>query len=439
MVFAVVFGALPYAFFRPYYGLLLFTWLAYMRAPDLTWGPARSFRFSMVIGLVMFLGWLFFDKRSFMRKDKRCYFMLLMALCVVLSYIDAPVKTPSSNSKLIEFVKVMAVATFTTAQLDSKNRIRTLLLVMSLSFAFYGVKGGIWGIILRDARIIRGPGGLLLDNNDFSLAMVMNIPFLYYLAFTETNRRFKMFLRAAVFLTVITVVLTGSRGGFLAMAVVFFAIVMKSKYKSYAIPGALAGGLLFLAFIPKHYRERLATLKTASKEDASAIGRLKAWGVALEMVKNEPFLGVGYQNFVFAYRRYDVGTEKSIVRVAHNSYLQIWAETGSFALLFFLLIVISTILMMRRLQRVNRIRDGPEWIGYYASIIEVSLYAYMLGAMFLNRGHFDFMYQEVAIAVALVPISLAEMQRHKRGPRGSRGPVKLIVRQGDPWLAGGAR
>lgn len=435
VVFGIVFGVLPFALFRPYYGLLLFTWLAYMRAPDLCWGPARSFRFSMIVGAVMFVGWMMFDKRKFMRQDLRNYLMIALALTVTASYVIAPLHTPTMTSKLIEFVKVMAISVFTTSQLDSKNRIRTIMLVMCLSFAFYGVKGGIWGIILQDARIIRGPGGMLLDNNDFSLAMVMNIPFLYYLAFTETNKRFKLFLRSAVFLTVITVVLTGSRGGFLAMATVAFALVMKSKFKAYAIPGAFCCLLLFIAFIPDHYRERLMTLKTAAKKDASAVGRLKAWGVAMEMVKENPILGVGFQNFRAAYRRHDKEDQKSPIRVAHNSYLQIWSETGSFSLLFFMTALISTIFLMRKLQRVVRIRDGPPWIFYYAAIIEVALYGFLVGAMFLNRGHFDFMYQLMALAVALVPVGLIDMHNARFGRKGRRGPARLVIRRGDPWLA----
>ncbi len=438
VVFAVVFGALPFAFLRPFYGLLLFTWLAYMRAPDLSWGAARSFRFSLIVGAVMFLGWFLFDKRPFLRRDRRNFYMIALAAMVSLSYLFAYYHTESATGKFIEFLKVIAVAVFTTAQLDSKNRVRVLVLLMALSFAFYGVKGGIWGLILQDARIIRGPGGLLLDNNDFSLAMVMNIPFLYYLAFAEEDRRLKLFLRAAVFLTVMTIVMTGSRGGFLALATVFFALVLKSRYKRLAIPGALAAGVLFLIFIPADYRERIASIRTAAREDASAIGRLRAWGVAREMIIAHPLLGVGFQNFVYAYKDFDPDVDKSVVRVAHNSYLQIWAETGTVSFLFFLAALGSTILLMRRLQRLNRVRDGPPWIGYYACIIEVSLYGFLMGAMFLNRGHFDFVYQEIAVGVALYPIALAEMVRRERLRTGRRGPARLLIRERGPSFAGGA-
>lgn len=436
VVFATIFGALPFALIRPYYGLLLFSWLAYMRAPDLCWGPAKSFRFSLLVALVMFAGWFLFDNRPFMRRDRRNLYMLLMAAAVSVSFFLAPNKLGSIPSKYVEFLKVIAIAVFTTAQIDTKDRLRQIVWVIALSFGFYGVKGGIWYVLTQDARIIQGPGGLLKDNNDFSLAMCMNLPFLYYLSRTETRARVKTFLRFAVAATVITVVMTGSRGGFLAMATVFGVLVLKSQYKLAATSAALVGGVLFLAFIPQDYRDRLMTLKTAHKEDASAMGRLHAWGVATRMIRAKPLFGVGFQNFVSEYGRYDRGVEPGIHRVAHNSYFQIWAESGTFAYAFFMATIVSGILLMRRLRRINRVLDGPRWVEEYTHLFETSLYAFLVGATFLNRAHFDFMYQMVAVASAMYPIALTEIRRKHERTGGRRGPGELVIRSRDPFLAG---
>ncbi len=439
VVFAVVFGALPFAFVRPFYGLLLFAWLAYMRGPDLCWGPAKSFHFSMIVAAVMYTGWALFDKRRFMRKDARNFFMILMACAITCSYIGAPLKIEAVRSKFFEFIKVIAIALFTTGQLDSKRRIRAIIWVIALSFAFYGIKGGIWGLITRDARIIRGPGGLLLDNNDFSLAMVMNLPFLHYLAFTEESKRVKRFLRVAFGLTVITIALTGSRGGFLAMSAAVGAIVLKSRSRMLAIVSAVVAALLILPFIPHEYWERIGTISTAAHTDASAIGRLRAWYVAWQMIQRHPIFGVGFQNFLYEYDKYDPGLNESIPRVAHNSYFQIWAESGTFAYLFFMSSILSTILLMRRLQRQLRNRGGPEWIKYYASIIEVSLYGFLVGATFLNRAHFDFVYQLMAIGVALYPVSWAEMLASEKKEVRHGRVGQLVIRSKNPFVFGGAR
>jgi len=267
--------------------------------------------------------------------------------------------------------------------------------------------------------------------------MTMNIPFLFYLAECEQNRNLKRFLLVATLLTVFTIVLTGSRGGFLAMATVFAAIVLKSRYKAVGIGAGFLGLVLFVVLIPQDYRDRLMSITTAIEKDGSAQGRIRAWGVAVRMIKDKPFFGVGFQNFVWAYPYYGKKELKKqgFALVAHNSYLQIWAESGTFAFGFFVGIIFSTIFLMRRLQRVNRVRDGPQWIESYAKAIEVTLYGFLMGAMFLNRAHFDFLYQACAVGSALYPIALLEIERHNR-PRGRRGVAKLRVHRKDPFLAG---
>lgn len=437
IVFAVIFGILPFAFVRPYYGLLLYNWLAFMRAPDLCWGPAKTFRFSLIVAAAMYGGWLIFDKRKFMRADRRCFYMLALAAAVSVSWFIAPLKDDSVNGKMSEFLKVIAVAVFITGQIDTKDRIQRLVWVCMLSFAFYGVKGGIWGLLLGDVRIIRGPGGLLLDNNDFSLAMVMNLPFLFYLSTVEERPKWRNFLRAAFVLTIITIVLTGSRGGFLAMATVCGMLVMKSQYKTIGISVGLVGAVVFLATIPDRYRDRLLSIKTAAKEDTSAIGRLQAWRVAGRMIQDKPLFGVGFYNFVPQYGNYEPVPGADLMhRVTHNSYLQIWAESGTFAFLLFLTVLWSTVFLCRRVQRINRVRDGPKWITAYAAAIEVTFYGFMVGAMFLNRAHFDFIYVISAIAAALYPIAMREIAAAENEVRPNRRSGGLVIHGGDPFLAG---
>ena len=69
LVFGTVVLALPIAFRRPYLGLLLFSWLAYMRPQDLCWTFARDMRFSFFAGATMLAGWFVYEsgRRPFAR------------------------------------------------------------------------------------------------------------------------------------------------------------------------------------------------------------------------------------------------------------------------------------------------------------------------------------------------------------------------------------
>ncbi len=48
----VIFGLLPFVFARPWFGILLWTWVGLMNPHKLTFGFAYNFPFAEVIGIV---------------------------------------------------------------------------------------------------------------------------------------------------------------------------------------------------------------------------------------------------------------------------------------------------------------------------------------------------------------------------------------------------
>jgi probable O-glycosylation ligase (exosortase A-associated) len=411
-----------------------------MRAQDLAWGAARSFRFSFWVAILMLVGWVFYERRPFMRRDIRCYLLIMLAVWVFLSimaktvadtiYYLAPVM-----QKYVEFVKVVAIALFTTGVVDSKKRLWILVGVIAASFGFYGVKGAIWGA-MTGGRIIQGPGGMMKDNNDLCLALNMNIPFLYYLAWTVKSPRWRLALLGSVFLTVCTIVLTTSRGGFVTLAALFVTLVLKSRRKMFGFSFGAVAALVFLLSLPKDYVARLQTIKTP-EEEASAKARLDSWMTALKMVKVNPVFGVGFYNFRTVFPMYDVdpkGGVHSVARVAHNSYLQLWAESGTPALILFLCTLGYTLYRMSRLRRWNRLMRGPLWVTNFSHMVQCSVIAFLAGGTFLNRAHFDFLYHLIAISVCLELVARKEvLAQRNQGPRPlSRN--EILVRSNDPFL-----
>ena len=114
------------------------------------------------------------------------------------------------------------------------------------------------------------------------------------------------------------------------------------------------------------------------------------------------------------------------IRVAHNTYVQVWAELGTFALICFFGMLISSLLSLRRTRKRTLARGGPRWIIDYANMIEVSLIGFMFGANFLNRAHFDLMYHLVALSLVLSFITkeeLAKLAPAPEVPRPAFGPM----------------
>jgi hypothetical protein len=98
--------------------------------------------------------------------------------------------------------------------------------------------------------------------------------------------------------------------------------------------------------------------------------------------------------------------------------------------------VAGSIVALERIGRKAK-REGDAWVLPYANAVEVSLIAFMVGATFLNRAHFDLIYQLVVISAVLPRIILHERRVAKprrKGPRlaqdvaiGSRDPFARVV------------
>ncbi len=431
----VLLALMPVCYRKPFVGLAVFSWLAYMRVQDLTWGFARYMRWSYYVAIVTFAGYLVSkERRRWFLQDWRC--KVMMALVPLLGVGILLSRSPNLRQfdRYLEYGKIVAVALFTTAVVNTKERLRVLMWIIALSFGFFGVKSGIWGIASLGSRaIIRGPGGMLADNNDFSLAMSMAVPMLFYLGWTERRPEIRKVFWIALPLTVITVGLTHSRGGFLAVSAAIACLVWRSKNR---LVGILVGCLVALVAVlaaPKDYKERLLTMLEPSKE-GSAASRLKAWGVATRMAVDNPVLGVGMYRFQLHYREYDPGFQLGDeVIVAHSSYFQIWAECGTPALLLYFSLILGSFYTCWRVRAEAQRRYHTSWIINYAGMFEASLVAFVVGSAFLNRAHFDLFYHWVALVIAFGVIARREMEDELRSPtrgQGGRGELEHVTHLG---------
>lgn len=413
VVFAVVMGCLPTAFRRPFIGLLLFSWLAYMRPQDLCWSFARGMRFSFYVGLVMVAGWFVNESqvRKFWRLDIRTG--LIVAL-VIVTTVSLSIAQRSFGDTYVaryffEFIKIVVVALFTTGQVDTKRRLRVLLWTICGCLAFYGVKGGVIGVLTGGSPILRGPGGMLEDNNDFALALTMNIPLLFYLGRTEEKVWVRRLTDLGVVLTLITILLTHSRGGFLAATATLLVMAWRSRRLVQAAGVMALTAVMFFAFAPDHVIERIASIGQGSA-DSSANARLQAWAAAFRMIEDSPFLGVGMRNFQYQFSSVDgVEAGQQMAYVAHNSYLQIWAETGTPGFLIYMVMLGSVFWACGHVRRLARLRPDLKWIRNYALMFEATTVGFMVGAVFLNRGHFDLIYHWLALTSCMVWVARREV------------------------------
>ncbi len=436
IVSLMLLGLMPTCFRKPFVGLLVFSMLAYMRVQDLTWGFARDVRWSFMVAIITFAG--FFASRRgvrFMAPDFRNVIMIVMVVLVGVSILAAGDFGNVDLSLYTEYVKIVVIALFTTGIVTTRDRLRALVWIITLSFAFYGLKGGLAGILSGGSIVIlQGPGGMLRDNNDFALAMSMALPMLWYTAHSERRDILRRFLIFCVPLTMLTIMLTYSRGGFLAMGAATLILIWRSRNR---VAGLSLGALVLVAGVlaaPQSYRDRIGSIANFG-EDASAMARLSSWRTATLMAAGNPIFGVGYGHFEDRYNEFDPAAKDALQRahgihVAHNSYLQVWAECGTPTLLLYISLLLFSFIDVWRVRAVARTRYRTSWIQNYCSMFEASLVAYIVGSMFLNRAHFDLFYHWVGIIIAFGLIARRDLADEERYPQRAEGRGVLELSSG---------
>jgi probable O-glycosylation ligase (exosortase A-associated) len=299
--------------------------------------------------------------------------------------------------------KILLMTFVTMAICKSRSRLEGLMLVIAVSMGLLGIKGGVFGLMTGgEFRVWGPPGGFMSDNNDFALALNMALPIIYYMGTVTPNKRLRMLLYGMSALTVVSIILTFSRGGFLGLAVVVLCFAVKNRAKLGRI---LALALLVLAavpFIPESYWERISTIKSYD-EDASAMGRINAWWTAYNIANARPFTGGGFETFTPAIFK-DYAPNPNDFHDVHSVYFEILGEHGYAALFLYLLIVFLTIMTLWRIRRQVKtlmpFRD-MRWAASYSHMLEISLYAFLTNGVSLGRAYFDLYYHVLAMAVLL--------------------------------------
>lgn len=404
LVLLLILSGAPIAMFRPYIGILFWCWISYMNPHRLTWGVAYNFPAALVIGAGTLVGLFLSREQKKIPWSREAILLLVLWGFYVVTTSFALV--PNAAWARFQSISKILLMTFATmALVTSRQRFRWFLLVISLSVGFFGVKGGIFSLRSGGVdRIYGPPGSFLEDNNDLALATVMVLPLLFYLARDESRKWLAWGLRGAGVLSIISVIFTYSRGGFVGLAAITGWALLKSKKKFLAaIVMAVAVGAGFM-FVPQQWVERMTTI--GDMGDESALGRINAWMYAYNLASARP-LGGGFDTFTpDLFLRY--APDPTDFHAAHSIYFEMLGEQGFFGLALFLTIIVSTIFTLEGIR--NRYKRWPElrWAADYADMIQIALIGYVTSGAFLGRANFDLYYHLIASAIILKSLARRE-------------------------------
>ncbi len=256
--------------------------------------------------------------------------------------------------------------------------------------------------------------GTLGEPNFFALFMVPLIPLGIDRLFQEQKPLFKAIAAWAVVVSVLAVIFSYSRGGFVSLIfMLLIYIALRPRRILYALTVAIAVVPLISVTSQSNYINRMITLKNVLPgvgpevpKEISFKGRKSEMIVATEMFMDHPILGVGLGNYLNHYQKYAHNVYMDLRREdreAHCRYLEILAETGLIGFSVFCAIIF---IMFRGLWQARKIATKKKWSDLNGSItaISIGMAGILFGYIFLHDAWPRFFWMFVGIAFAAVNI-----------------------------------
>lgn len=398
--------AIPLAIAKPLNAYYLWGWTAVLIPTSYFYGFMVSARMNLFFALLT-LAMIVLGRvkwRDYVPNALTWFYLVFLAhgtMSYLLGYADNPNNAVYHDILLKGMVCCLVMPLF----IDSRLRLHMMIMVIVLGLGMHGVLNGLKTLASGGGHNMYGPmGSMLADRNHLSVAMALSLPLFYYLYVYAAHWLVRLALLGGLASVALAVLGGGSRGGFLAMSVVGFWIVMTTRHRGRALALVGAAAIGYLAFAPDSWTDRLSTIQEAS-EDASFMGRVIAWEISSAIALSNPVFGGGFHAVqvqhvwdqfkgVPGLLSLDVPMMFEIApKAAHSIYFEVMGDLGFVGLLLFLSLLLYTLLSRFRIRRMT-MSLGPEfvWARDMADALMVAVIAYMVGGAGVSLAYFEVIY-----------------------------------------------
>jgi O-antigen ligase len=238
---------------------------------------------------------------------------------------------------------------------------------------------------------IDAAGSDIQDPNDYAAHLILMIPALAYLTLRPKRPiLWKLVGVASLAICFMQILSTGSRGGFVSLALtgLYIVFIGSKRVKTAVLVGVPLLALLIMPLVPKESLARLSTIfSNANGQETEATDSSQArlallqasWKATLE----HPLLGVGPGIFMDyqATSAQDNG-QRAMWHVTHNAYTQVSSECGLPALIFYIGALGVTMLSLRKASK-----SSDREMALLAQFMSVMIVGFSVCIIFLSLAY----------------------------------------------------
>lgn len=345
----------------------------------------------------------FSDKSATWVRNPLNKYMLLCMFVVFLSGVFAyfpMVSWDKRNTMLTWLIVYFLVITV----VNTEKR----LILFLLAYMLFNLKMGQHGLVSWARRgfsfasygLIGSPGWFR-NSGEFAVQMLIfgSLAVAYVVAFRQYWGKYKKwFMILAASTGYLSVIGASSRGSQLGLAaiVIWGALRIRQGLKFLILIAVVAIALYHL--LPEQQLERFQT----AGDDNTSVQRLVYWKIGMQLAKQHPVLGIGYENWMpYVSRLYPegVGPLKE-VQVCHNIYIQAASELGYAGLASFVIAIFAAFWTNARTRKAVKNSEYRYFI-ILSYGLDAGLIGFLVAGTFVTVLYYPFFWIQLAMIAML--------------------------------------
>lgn len=361
-----------------YYLYLLFivSWFTHLTARMPVLGMVR-FDLVLVSALALFaITEGFQDKVSGARKTGSALLILIGYIAISTPFVEWPGTVVRFGIE--NFVKAIMFFFFTIQFITTERKLRVFIAFFLACMTFrvleplyLHVMEGYWGDVAfysmgtEFMNRLSGAPHDVINPNGLAFVILTILPFSYFLFYTSW--KYKTFILLTTPLLLYTLVLTGSRSGFVGLLIVLGGIIIRSRNRAVVITIALICGMFMFINLSAEHRDRyLSIFSSESSQAGTASGRIEGIKDSFRVAMRKPLVGHGLGTSIEANFNYSGKALR-----AHNLYAETAQELGFVGLVIFLFYMKAII--MNFLESYRYLKHHRDEYHYLFRIAEAML------------------------------------------------------------------
>ena len=260
---------------------------------------------------------------------------------------------------------------------------------------------------IHDIRV----GGINMNPNDYAAIAVVGLWLGIHLLEITRHLVGRVAAVIAVALIMYGILLSGSRGAMLAVAVTGVFYIWQHPRRNILFVTTIAALLISFPLWPESIQLRITGEDDALSQsvytqtlDHSTDRRMSYQTFGLDLLAQNPLLGTGHRTFSRLYPSSEFAQIDNPMegnqhfRIAHNAYLEVASGSGLLGLFFYLMILLFSWFALFRVKQ--QFKRGTLFWGA-ASAFELALISLAITSLFLSIEHFQMTWFVIAMSSAL--------------------------------------